>query len=492
MIVMMIVSLFTFRELMKLLGVTDYGAYNAVGGVVILFSFLSSAINNANQRFLSYHIGNGDRIMLNKTFSMIINVQIIISVVVLIVAETVGLWLINTKMNFDGIDMSIINWVYQFTILTFIIQLIQIPYTSAIIAHERMSVFSYASIADALLRLSAVLLLRLAPCNRLPIYSALLLVIAIIMLSVYALYCKRYFNECKYGREWNPKLFRQLIEFSGWNMVGGMGNVGATQGINILFNHFNGVVVNAAMGVSNQVNVAVTSLVGNMQTAFNPQIIKAYATEEYSYFHSLIFRSARLSFFLISIVGIPIIICASPILHIWLTEVPEYSVSFTQLVIAYCIVDSLSGPLWIANQACGRIKVYMIVVATLTLTNIPLAYLLLNFGLSPVLVMFGRVIIVAVILNFRILYLGRTIAFPCKKYYFEVILRAILYVLSAYAMAHILNCEFSNLSEIRHIFIVGGSTFILTTITGFYIMLSATERNYILTRIKPYLHKLIR
>lgn len=424
MLVMMAVSLFTFRELLKLLGVEDYGTYNVVGGVVILFSFLSNAMTNSNQRFLSFHIGKGDVVLLKRTFSMIINVQFIIALGIIILAETLGLWFINYRMNFAHQNMATVNWVYQFSILTFIIQILQIPYTSSIISHERMAFFSYASIGEAFLRLGVVLSLGLFRSNRLLIYSLLLSISSLTIYLIYKGYCNYSFRECKYIRFWNKKMFVKLTSFSTWNMIGGIGNVCAGQGINILFNIFGGVVVNAAMGVSHQVSAAVTSLVSNIQTAFNPQIIKSYATEDIEYFQSLIFRAARFSFILIYIFGAPIIICCNSVLHIWLTDVPEYAVPFTCITIAVCMADALSGPLWTGAQAIGDIKKYTLWLTAFTVLYLPISYIILKFGYSLVIVLIARIGLSIVLHVYRLIYLRRKQNFPSLNFFKQVSCRA--------------------------------------------------------------------
>lgn len=486
MIVMMAVSLFTFRELLKELGVDDYGTYNVVGGVVILFSFLSNAMTQSNQRYISYHIGQKNLELLRKVFSMILNVQVVVSIVIVLLAETVGLWFINTKMNFEGEKMVAVNWLYQFSILTFVIQILQIPYTSAIISFERMSFFSYFSIAEALLRLGVVFSLSLFINNRLIIYGALLCLSALLILIVYVLYCNRAFESCKYYFNWNRQLFFELIGFSGWNMLGGIGNVGAGQGINILFNIFYGVALNASMGISQQVSSAVSSLVNNVQVAFNPQIVKSYAANDLTYFNSLIFRAARISFCLISIVGIPIIIYMNTILSLWLTIVPSYAVEFTQLTIIFCMIDTLSGPLWTANQASGKVRNYMIIISILILSNLPIAYAILKLGISPVYVLITRIIINGVVLLFRLIYLWKTICFPAKEYAKKVLGRVIIF--SLFILPLILIIKHLTTSSLIAQLIYFLSTILIISIIGIRIMLIQSERKFIFDKAVRLLH----
>lgn len=482
MLVMMVVSLFTFRELLKQLGVEDYGTYNVVGGVVILFSFLSNAMTQSNQRFLAYYIGIDNQTMLKKTFSMIINVQLIIAAFILIMSETVGLWFINKEMNFPPQSMFSVNCVYQFSILTFLIQITQIPYTSAIIAHESMSFFSYASIAEALLKLGIVLLLGLFSSGKLILYSIFLSICALTVFVLYRTYCKHHFSACIYVKSWDGELFKKLFSFSGWNMLGGMGSVGTNQGINILFNIFGGVVVNAAQGVAHQVNAAVSSLIGNMQTAFNPQIIKSYAAKDITYFNSLIFRATRLSFLLIFIVGLPLIVCADFILNLWLTEVPEYAVSFAQLTIIYCMFDALSGPLWTANQAIGKVKQYMVVVTTLSLSNIPIAFILLKAHYSPVYVLVVRIVISVIMLIYRILFLKLEVNFPLTKYFNNVLIRTIVLSVISFPIGFLMQ-SYINQEDVLQQISLFATTFIFSIVLAIPILLNKSELQFLKMKV---------
>ncbi len=484
MLVMMAVSLFTFRELLKLLGVEDYGTYNVVAGIVILFSFLGNALTQSNQRFLAYHLGKNDLNTFRKTFSMILNVQFILIGFILLFAETVGLWFLNSKMNFDGENMMDVNIVYQFSILTFIIQLIQIPYISAITSYEKMSFFSYFSIGEAFLRLGVVFSLNLFAENRLIVYAVLLSVSAFMVLLVNYFYCNKSLVGCKYMKLWDKNLLVKLTSFSGWNVFAGMGNVAAGQGINILLNIFCGVIVNAAMGISHQVTAAVTSLGGNMQMAFNPQIIKAYAAHDMDYFNSLIFRASRISFYLIMLVGLPILICANSILDIWLDDVPVYAVVFTQLSIIYCMADSISTSLWVGIQASGKITAYSIILTILLLLNLPIDYVVLKMGFSPECVLLVRIILCIVIHLFRIIYLNRICEFKGVEFLKKITLKAILFVFMSIPLPVYLSNYLS--TEVETIFL-GLFTFIEVGVFGFVLLLTHIEKDFLIGKVKSIL-----
>ena len=481
MLILMIVSLFTFRELLKLLGVDDYGIYNVVGGVVILFSFISNAMTQANQRFLAYNLGKGDKDNLQYVFSTILNVQFVVGCIILLLAETIGLWFINHKMNFPNHTIASVNWVYQFSILTFLFHLIQIPYTSAIIAHEKMAYFSYFGIGEAILKFGVVLSLGLFSNNRLILYSIFLAGSSFLILVTYWFFCKKTFSICSYKFFWSKPMFKEIISFSSWNMLGGIANVGASQGVNIIYNIFCGVIVNAAMGVSNQVSAAVSSFVTNMQTAFNPQIIKSYASNDLDYFYSLIFRSSRFSFLLVFVIGFPIILCCNTVFDIWLTDIPEYAVPFTQLIIVFCMIDALSGSLWTAAQASGKVKIYMIIIASLIFTNVPAAYLILWLGFSPVYVMLFKVIMNFIVHLTRVGYLHWLICFPSMRYIRQVMLPILCFVLVAVPLP--LLFEKYTHSIIANILLMV-ATAIFCAIIGFNIVLTKSERTFILNKIR--------
>lgn len=486
MILIMGVTLISFRIILKELGEDGYGIYNVVAGVVVLFSFLSGAMTQSTQRFLSYHLGLQDYPELQRVFSMCINVHFVIAGVVLILAETIGLWILNTFMSFPEGMLGTANGVYQFTIITFIIQIITVPYQASIISNERMSFYAYFSIIEAILKLSAALLLIFIGGNKVIIYAGVLAGISICIFILYRIYCISNFRHCIYHYFFDMALFKKIISFSGWNMLGGIGNVGASQGMNIILNIFRGVTLNAAMGISNQVAGAVSSLFANMQTAFNPQIIKAFATKNNDYFFSLIFRASRFSFLLIFIIGFPVILCCSTILELWLTETPEYSVPFTQLMIIFCMIDAMSAPLWIAAQASGKIKIYMIIIASMIFTNVPAAYIILYLGFSPIWIMIYKVFMNLLIHFTRIGYLHRLIKFPSFIYIQKVMLPIVLYMIIAIPLPTILS-YYSNTVTQSILLIV--FSLCECAILGLMILMTKGERRYVIEKARITLQK---
>lgn len=480
MLVIMAVSFFSFRLLLQELGQEDYGTYNVIGGVVVLFSFLSSALTQSTQRFLSYHLGRQDFESLHRVFSMSINVHFMISFIIVGLAETVGLWFVNSYMKFEPGMMPVVNVIYQLSILTFVIQILTVPYQALIISHEKMSFFAYFSVLDAALRLSAVMILFFVSDNKLIIYCSALVCVALIIWGCYYIYCRNQFKGCRYQFIKDKALFKELVSFSGWNMLGGMGSVGATQGVNIIFNVYVGVLVNAAMGVANQVSAAVNSLSTNLLSAFAPQIIKTYAAGEVCEFHGLIFRASRVAFLLNFMLGFPMILCCQTILGLWLTEIPEYAVIFTQLVIASSMIDAISGPLWTAAQASGRIKVYMIIISLLILSNVVAAIVILSFGLSPIWVIAYKVGMNMIILGFRIGYLSKKIKFPASEYIRQVLLRVVSLIALSLPLPLLIKPYFDGVWPMVGLF---GLTIVECIAIGAFALLTKSERQFFLNKL---------
>jgi O-antigen/teichoic acid export membrane protein len=291
----MLVGLYTSRVVLNILGVEDFGIYNIVGGVVVLFSFLNNAMSNATLRFLSYEIGKENTEQIKKTFKMSMTAHISIAILAFLLLETVGLWFVNTYLNIPVGRMYAANWVYQFSIFTFIVNIIRIPYNASIIAYENMSFFAYVSILEVLLKLFIVFLLFIIGFDKLISYAFLVLVVTFFVTIIFKLYCTRKFSTCHYNFFWDKDLYFKLMSFSGWSMLSSVANIGAQQGGNIILNIFNGVIANAAYGVANQASNAIYGFVNNFQLAFKPQIIKLYAAGETGKLHVLMFRTSLFS-----------------------------------------------------------------------------------------------------------------------------------------------------------------------------------------------------
>ena len=438
MLLIMVVSLYTSRVILRALGVEDFGLYNVVGGVVILFSFINNAMVASTQRFLNFEIGRNNVDEAQNVFSACLNIHIIIAILFLILSETVGLWFLNNYIQIPNSREMAANWVYQFSIISTILGIIRSPYNAAIIAHEHMSFYAYVSIVEVLLKLVIVYLVCQF-ADRLVAYAFFLMVVSLIILGAYYVFCRKKYSICKYKFEHNKKRYLSLASFSAWSLFGSMANVTVSQGVNIILNIFFGVAVNAAMGIANQVNAAVYQFVNSFQTAFNPQIVKSYAANDKVYFTNLIMNTSRYSFLLLSLLSFPVYICCPEILKIWLGTPPEYAVEFCRLMLLFSLIDAIQGPLWMAVQAIGNIRNYQILISVLVLLNLPITYIFLISFKKPEIALIVRVSINIITAAARVLYLNHMNRFPIGIYMKEVVLKCIVILLVSYPIPYMIH-----------------------------------------------------
>lgn len=442
MIFSMAVSLYTSRVILNTLGIEDFGIYNVVGGVVTMLSFLNSAMAASTQRFLNFELGTGNLKQLKHVFSMSLSIHILVAIIVFILAETIGLWFLNTQMTIPANRVEAANWVYQFSILAAMATLTQVPYTAAIIAHERMKAYASIGITEVVLRLIIVLALTWILADKLKLFAVLTFLVSLTITLLYRIYCKRHFPECSYKFIRDITLFKTLASFSGWNLFGSIALVINGQGQNILLNLFFCPAINAARGIAFQLNNAVSALVANFQIAVNPQIVKSYAAQEYDYFQSLMFRSAKLSFFLLFILSAPILIETEYILKWWLKIVPDYTATFCQITLLSSLINSFSLPLATGASATGKIRRYQISVGVFELLNIPVCYLLLRMGYDPVSVFCVSLLLVVITLSVRLWLLKTMISLHVKSFIHNVIIKSgivfIITIFPAILMSHLI------------------------------------------------------
>lgn len=439
MIFLMLVNFYTSRLILSALGIEDYGIYNVVGGIVTMFSFLNSAMATGTQRYLTFELGRKDENQVNNVFVTSINIHFFIALIVILLAETVGLWFLNHKMVIPDNRMDAAVWVYQFSVISTAVMFVSVPYNALIIAHERMSVFAYISILEVVLKFLLALLLFITHGDRLILYGLLILCVQIVIRVVYGIYCKRRFQEARYIPRFDKRLFREMLSFSGWNLWGSTATVAMTQGLNILLNIFFGPAVNAARGVAAQVQSAVTQFSSNFQTAMTPQIIKSYASGDRTYMHSLIFRSSRFSFCLLLCICMPVFMETDMLLGIWLKEVPEYSAMFLRLILCASIMQSVSRSLMTSAQATGKVRLYQSVVGGVMLMVLPVAYVLLEFGGAPASVFMAEIAVCAVAFVVRLLIIRPMIGLSLRRFFTNVIVRCFLVTVSATIIPMVFN-----------------------------------------------------
>lgn len=379
MFVSMVVALYTSRKILETLGVEDFGILNVVGGIISLMSFINGSMSVATQRYLTYELGRGVEGQFNKVFNIAVYIHAFIAVLVLIAAETVGVWFVNTQLNIPEARMSAANWVFQAAILSTILGILQTPYNAAIISYEHMHVYAYVGLGETFARLLIILAISFYPYDKLAIWGFALFIIQLSSSLIYRSYCIRKLNNCTLERNtWNLQLAKSMLGFTGWNMFGTIAWTLKDQGVSILLNIFGGPLVNAARGVSGQVTGAAKGLVGGFQSAVNPQITKSFAANDRETTCHLLCTSSKFSYFLMLIISIPIVLEINFLLNVWLVEVPQYAALFTRLVIIEALLDTLAGPMITSLMATGQIKNYQIVVGSILLLNIPTAYILLK------------------------------------------------------------------------------------------------------------------
>lgn len=438
MFVLMLVGLYTSRVVLNALGETDYGIYNVVGGVVAMFTMISGALNSAVSRFITFELGKGDQIRQNKVYCTSVNIQLILALIVVLIAEPAGLWFIGNKMTIDPSRIQSATWVLHFSLLAFVVNLMSIPQMASITAHEKMSAYAYIGMMDGLLRLGVAFMIVRSPIDRLVYYAILMAVVVLVVRITYGIYCRIHFPECRYRFIFDGPLVKEMFSFAGWNFVGVTSGVLRDHGGNILVNLFSGPVVNAARGVAVQLNGAVQSFVTNFMTAVNPQITKSYAAGDTQYVFSLIRKSSRMSFYLLSLLAIPIIFNTDFLLGIWLKEVPEHTSLFVQLFLLFAMSEALSNPLITAMLATGRIRNYQLVVGGIQLLNIPLSYIFLKMGAKPEITVVVALMLSQVCLFARLIMFSRASGFPVPEFVREVYVNALKVGITASAVPLVL------------------------------------------------------
>lgn len=489
MLLLMVVSLYTSRVTLAALGVEDYGIYNVVGGVVAMFTILSGSLSSAVSRFITFELGRGDMERLKVVFSSSVNIQIGLAIAIFLLAEIGGVWFLNCKMNISPERMVAANWVLQCSILTFIVNLISIPYNAAIIAHEKMSAFAYISILDAIMKLLIVYLLYVFLFDRLIIYAILLCTEAVLLRLIYGIYCKRNFEECTYHFVYDKDVVKSMATFSGWNFIGVSSAVLRDQGVNVVINLFCGAAVNAARGISTQVNSAVHGFVTNFMTAMNPQITKSYASGDRDYMFFLIFQGSRLSFYMLLFLSLPVILEAETFLRIWLNEVPEHTTLFVQLILLFGMEEAISTPLITVMLATGDIKKYQIIVGGLQMLNFPISYLLLEIGLFPESTLIVSILIGQCCMAARLYLLKKMIELPVAAFLKQVYLNIVEVCIVASVIPVILHCAMSD-GWLRF-FVVIAISLTCSSISIFFVGCSRKEREFAKTKLKQITRKVL-
>ncbi len=414
----MLVKLYTSRVLLNVLGIDDYGVYNAVAAFVISFSFISSPLTTATQRFLNFDMGKGGG-RLNALFVTSFLLFVIVSLVLFIGLETVGTWFLNNKMNFPQYTISAVNILFQLIILSLVINILRMPYESAVIAEEKMSFYAIICMVEAFLTLGTAFMLKVEfNVNKLVLYGILNVIYTVLLMIMYKVYCNHKFPYTKITKmRFDKNTAKEVCVFSGWNFFGSCAAMTATQGITTLINIFFGVVCNAAYGIAIQIQSAVGNVVQNFQKAANPQIMKSYSEGSLEYTRSLVENVSKFSFILTLMFVVPLICNIDFVLKLWLGNiVPPSSQLFTCLVLCLVSLVSFAGPMEAGIMATGKIKSFQITFSIIIFLNIISTYFFFKNGASAYWAVIIKCVVELFVIGARIVYLRKGIALSAKHF----------------------------------------------------------------------------
>lgn len=485
---MMIISFFTARITLEALGIVDYGINNVVGGLVSMFSLISSSLTASASRYIAFGLGKGDKEELNKVFSTSVNIHIILAIIVVLSIETIGVWFLNNKMVIPTERLAAAHWVLHCSSIAFAIGLLSTPYNAVITAHERMDIYAYFTLFDAAARLAIIFSIKYYGGDKLILLAIISLIPGIIKQFYYWRFCIKKFEESTYHFIWDKKLFREMTSFAGWNFFGNTAYLFNTQGTNMLINLFFGITLNAARGIAVQIDTIVNQFAGNITAAINPQITKSYAAKDYNYNYTLIRRGAIYSYCLMLILAVPIFMEINNILKIWLINVPEHTANFARLSLFNSLVMTLGTSLYTSIIASGNIKKYQIVITFVGAWVFPLTYVAFRLEMpaeSTYIIYFA----IYFILVFLRAYLAKNIInLNVWQYTKDVILKAIYIAFVAFIPVIIITNIFEE--SILRTFIAGPLVALSTAVISYIIGLDKVEKAFVNKQINRLIRKL--
>lgn len=479
----MLVQLYTSRVVLANLGIEDYGIYNVVGSFIVAFTFIRGPLGTATQRFMNFELGKKEKGRVNLIFNMSLYVYAVITLLLFLIIEIVGEWFLYNKMQMPDDRMGAAQWAFHMSAVTLVFSLLKTPFESIIVAHERMSYYAYISVIEVLLKLLNAVSLTYFTYDKLKLYALNQFVITVIVFCALLMFCRKNFTQqIRMRKVWNKEIFFNMLSFSGWSLFGSVASMSANQGLNILLNIFNGVVVNAAMGIANQVNAAVNQFVTNFQIAFRPQIVKCYAAGEIQQLKKLIMNTSKYSYLLLFGLVCPLFFNMDYILKLWLKNPPEWAAQFTIFMLIYALLETLSAPMWMTVQATGKIRNYQLVISGLIFLNIAISYIFLKAGYSPPTVLIIKCFLDVFCLSTRLYFMHRMIQFPIWQYTKDVLSCISGITIICIVLIIILNRLIPD--ELSKLFI-GTSVFLLFYVCFvYYIALKRNERKRITVYIK--------
>lgn len=490
MILIMLVTLYTSRVVLAQLGIKDYGIYNVVGGVVTMFAFLNNCMTTSTQRFLTFELGKGNTQRLKDVFAASLNIHIAIAFTIVVLAESIGLWFVNYKLVIPADRLVAANWVFQFAILSFCVNIIQVPYNAVIIAHEKMNVYAYISIVEVMLKLGIVYLLSVSPFDKLIAYAVLIFAVQLLIRAIYQIYCRKNYEESKFRLFWDKSLYQQMSGFAGWNLFGSLAWMLRDQGLNIVLNLFFGPVINAARGVATQVSGAVMNFISNFQVALNPQITKNYANGNIQEMEKLTYLGIKFSYIILFFLAFPLSLNINYVLRLWLVEVPDYTALFIILIMIDSMVGNLFGvPLMTSLSATGKIRNYQIVVSFIILLIVPVGYIALRLGCDAPSVFYITIIFSGISGFARFLFCRKQIGYSLREMTKGVLLPVLSMTVVALPLPIFAKLEYFQTDTLMNFLLLCLISIVMTFVSAWFVGLNTTEKDKLLSIIKSKIHK---
>lgn len=483
MILILLVSLYTTRVVLNALGVIDYGINNVVAGFVSMFAFLNTSMANCIQRFYNFTLGKREEHDIKNVYNTAFQIQAVLALCIFLLLETIGLWYMYNEMQIPAERFQTAMWVFQFAVASTVLLILQAPYASAIMAYEKMNYYAYVGIIEAIIKLLIAYSLTKSDSDRLFLYGFLHFITSLILFLMYFIYAKTKFKELKFEFAIHKELFKPMLSFSGWNIFGSFAYMLKGQGLNLLLNSFFGVVINSARGISNMIMGALQGFQSNVVIAFRPQIVKSYAAGNYQHVKKLFYSLSKISFLMLTILSVPVILELDYILKIWLgNAIPEYTKSFTVLILLNMIISSLNTPLSQVVHATGKMKTYQLCTSIIVCSVVPISWIFLKFGCNPNSVYYaslGVTIINQIICNIIV---KKVFPYKLREYMKEVIIPCAAFLITVLVIPSLVTC-FMDESFIR--FILTSIIVIFTAVfTAYFAVLNKNERNIILNFIK--------
>jgi len=479
-------GLYSSRLILESLGVIDYGIYGIVGGIVTMFSFFNSAMISATERYLAFDIGQNNYTKLKKTFNSVLIIHFLIAILVLILAETIGIWFLNNHLVIPKDRLYAANWVFQFSIFSFFFTIIQVPYVAMIVAKEHLNIYAYINVLETILKfISVVLLFYIGQNNdRLIIYAFFITLTALIIRFIYWIYCKKKFRETHYEFSYDKKYYVELLSYSGWNLFGNIAGVVRGQGVNVLLNLFFGPVLNATFSLTLMIQGVITNFVSSFQMAVNPQIVKNYAANKKEESLKLIFLSSKFSFSILSILIVPLLFNMEYVLKLWLDKVPYYLVNFLQLALIFSMIETISNPIMFGLQATGKIRNYQAFVGSLIMLNFPIIWILFELDFSPNVIFYVYLIISIIALLIRLYFVKKLMNIQITSFFKNVLYPILLLSIILFVITYFIKTKLDNPVSFFQFLIQTSCILTVCIITIYIIILTKQEKQFLSNFIK--------